>query len=52
MTLVTRAGCHLCEEAEGDRCARLAGELGFGYAELDVDAEPATARASTPTGCR
>lgn len=38
VTLVTRAGCHLCQEAE-EILRRLAGELGFGYAELDVDAE-------------
>ena len=40
VTLITRSGCHLCEEAEVV-LRRLRGELGFGYAELDVDAEPA-----------
>lgn len=40
VTLVTRAGCHLCEVAE-TTLRRLAGELGFAYAELDVDADPA-----------
>ena len=40
VTLITRAGCHLCEEAEVV-LRRLRGELGFGYAELDVDADPA-----------
>lgn len=40
VTLVTRAGCHLCQEAE-ELLRRLAGELGFGYGEVDVDADPA-----------
>ena len=40
VTLITRAGCHLCEQAEA-ALRRLRDELGFGYAELDVDAEPA-----------
>lgn len=40
VTLITRAGCHLCQEAEAT-LRRLAGELGFGYRELDVDADPA-----------
>ena len=40
VTLITRSGCHLCEQAE-TVLRRLRGELGFGYAELDVDAEPA-----------
>ena len=39
VTLVTRAGCHLCQDAEA-ALRRLAGELGFGYDELDVDADP------------
>lgn len=38
--LVTRADCHLCVEAER-ALRRLAGELGFGYDEVDVDADPA-----------
>jgi glutaredoxin len=38
VTLITRVGCHLCEEAE-QALRRLSGELGFGYTELDVDAE-------------
>jgi glutaredoxin len=38
VTLVTRAGCHLCHEAEAV-LRRLAGELGFSYTELDVDAD-------------
>ena len=40
VTLVTRAGCHLCDEAQAV-LRRMAAELGFGYAELDVDADPA-----------
>jgi glutaredoxin len=40
VTLVTRAGCHLCETAE-QLLRRLSGELGFGYQEVDVDASPA-----------
>ncbi|TAM86719.1 MAG: glutaredoxin family protein [Jatrophihabitans sp.] len=40
VTLVTRAGCHLCEDA-ATRLRSLAAELGFGYRELDVDADPA-----------
>lgn len=39
VTLVTRAGCHLCEDAE-QLLRRLSGELGFAYRELDVDAAP------------
>jgi glutaredoxin len=40
VTLITRVGCHLCAVAEVT-LRRLAGELGFGYDELDVDADPA-----------
>jgi glutaredoxin len=36
VTLVTRAGCHLCGDAESTLRA-LAGELRFGYREVDVD---------------
>lgn len=39
VTLITRVGCHLCEQAQA-RLRQLAQELGFGYAELDVDADP------------
>jgi glutaredoxin len=39
VTLITRIGCHLCDEA-GLTLTRLASELGFDYAELDVDADP------------
>ena len=40
VTLVTRAGCHLCEDAE-QLLRRLSGELGFGYREVDVDGSAA-----------
>ncbi|MFL6004127.1 MAG: glutaredoxin family protein [Nocardioides sp.] len=39
ITLYTRAGCHLCEEARGvieQVCAELSEE----YAEVDIDADP------------
>ncbi len=39
VTLITRAGCHLCEQAEATLRA-MATELGFAYDELDVDADP------------
>ena len=42
VTLITRTGCHLCEEAES-RLAELAAELGFGLRLLDVDADRARA---------
>ncbi|HVU90641.1 MAG TPA: glutaredoxin family protein [Jatrophihabitans sp.] len=37
VTLITRTGCHLCEEAE-QLLRRLRSELGFAYREVDVDA--------------
>lgn len=40
VTLVTRTGCHLCEEAE-QVLRRMRGELGFDYREVDVDSAPA-----------
>lgn len=40
VTLVTRAGCHLCADAEV-LLSRLSSELGFSYEQLDVDADPA-----------
>jgi glutaredoxin len=40
VALVTRVGCHLCAEAEV-LLRRLSAELGFGYEELDVDADAA-----------
>ena len=39
VVLITRADCHLCETAEA-LLRGLASELGFGYAEQDVDADP------------
>ncbi len=39
VTLITRAGCHLCEQAQTG-LRRLSNELGFGYDELDVDGDP------------
>jgi glutaredoxin len=39
VTLITRSGCHLCEQAE-HLLRSMAGELGFRYTELDVDADP------------
>ena len=39
VTLLTRAGCHLCEVAEG-QLRTLQAELGFGYREVDVDSSP------------
>jgi glutaredoxin len=38
VTLITRAGCHLCDVAE-QLLRRLSDELGFAYRELDVDAD-------------
>ena len=40
VTLITRAGCHLCEVAEATM-RRLVGELDFVYREVDVDASAA-----------
>ncbi len=42
VTLVTRTGCHLCEDAEA-RLAALSDELGFALEVLDVDADRARA---------
>jgi glutaredoxin len=39
VTLITRVGCHLCDQAKAV-LLRLRDELGFGYDELDVDADP------------
>jgi glutaredoxin len=38
VTLITRVGCHLCEQAEA-ALGRLQGELGFDFEQLDVDAD-------------
>jgi hypothetical protein len=40
VTLLGRAGCHLCEVARGE-IERVCGELGTPWRELDVDADPA-----------
>ena len=39
MLVYTREGCHLCEVAEAD-VARICGELGLGFASVDVDTDP------------
>ena len=38
VTLITRVGCHLCDDASL-LLRHLRDELGFGYDELDVDAD-------------
>lgn len=38
VTLITRQGCHLCDEA-ADALRRLSGELGFPLELVDVDAD-------------
>jgi glutaredoxin len=40
VTLYTRPGCHLCEDARGDLEA-LAGELGFTVREVDIERDDA-----------
>jgi glutaredoxin len=42
VTLITRAGCHLCQDAEV-KLAELSAELGFRLSLLDVDADRARA---------
>jgi hypothetical protein len=42
ITLLTRVGCHLCDDARAV-IVRVAAETGTGWRELDVDAEPARA---------
>jgi glutaredoxin len=39
VTLVTRTGCHLCQDAEAI-LQRMQNELGFAYTQLDVDDSP------------
>lgn len=39
ITLLTRVGCHLCDDARAV-LARVAGELGAAWTEHDVDADP------------
>ncbi|MCJ8503584.1 glutaredoxin family protein [Kocuria flava] len=43
VTLLTRPGCHLCEAARA-AVARVTGDLGLGWTELDVDQDPELAR--------
>lgn len=40
MTLYSRVGCHLCEDAEAV-VARVCADLGESYVVVDVDADPA-----------
>jgi len=40
VTLITRDGCHLCDEAD-EVLSRMSAELGFRFERLDVDADPA-----------
>ena len=39
ITLLSRPGCHLCDEARAV-IERVAGELGVGWAERDITASP------------
>jgi glutaredoxin len=39
VTLLSRAGCHLCDDARAV-VAAVASEAGVGWEELDVDADP------------
>jgi glutaredoxin len=39
VTVMSRAGCHLCEVAEAD-VSRICGELGVPWATEDVDTDP------------
>ncbi|MFI5958262.1 glutaredoxin family protein [Cryptosporangium sp. NPDC051539] len=39
VTLLTRAGCHLCDDAK-DVISRIASDTGVGWREVDVDADP------------
>ena len=40
ITLLSRPGCHLCDDARAV-IARVAGELGVGWTELDITADQA-----------
>ncbi len=35
----TREGCHLCDAAKAD-VARICGEMGLGFASVDIDTDP------------
>jgi glutaredoxin len=39
VTVMSRAGCHLCEVAEAD-VERICGEVGVAWATEDVDTDP------------
>ncbi|GAA3395455.1 glutaredoxin family protein [Cryptosporangium minutisporangium] len=39
VTLLTRVGCHLCDDAKGV-LARIASDTGVEWSEVDVDADP------------
>lgn len=39
ITLITRAGCHLCEQA-AEALARVRAATGAAWREVDVDADP------------
>lgn len=43
VVVLSRPGCHLCEVALGT-VARVCAQLGVGWEERDVDADPALAR--------
>ncbi|MFI7584886.1 glutaredoxin family protein [Kocuria sp. M1N1S27] len=43
VTLLTRPGCHLCEDARRS-VDRVTSALGLGWEEVDVDADPELAR--------
>jgi glutaredoxin len=38
ITLIGKPGCHLCDEARAV-VARVAGDLGVGWTELDIDSD-------------
>lgn len=40
VTVVSRMDCHLCDVAKAE-VARVTAELGLGWVEVDVDADPA-----------
>lgn len=43
VVLLTRVGCHLCDEARVV-VSRVAGELGESFLECDIDQDPAATR--------
>ncbi|MGH3415243.1 MAG: glutaredoxin family protein [Actinocrinis sp.] len=42
ITLIGKPGCHLCDDAR-EVIARVAGDLGVGWTELDINEDPALA---------